>query len=75
MSVHDHVVAQCTSEEVCCPKCNLNIYRIYHDSKELYESHDGHDCLKDLKRENEKLKNGYDEAMKTENVAMEAKLK
>ena len=49
-TVQDHVMTTCTSDELCCPRCKINIYRLYSESEELYEQHEGHACLKDLLR-------------------------
>ena len=66
-SVHDHVMTTCTSKDLRCETCNINVYKEYAESTTLFENFEGHNCLKDLKKENEILKQSSNDELVAKN--------
>ena len=59
MTLERHITTNCSSLELRCPDCDLNIYSIYKDldfDKVDPDSRAGHDCIRDLKEEVKQLK-------------------
>ena len=64
INLEDHIDRYCTSPELQCPTCNINVYSIYKDldfNSVDPESGAGHDCIRDLKDENQRLKQKFTE--------------
>ena len=64
----------CSSKEFRCPDCNINVYSAYAENPLLWENHQGHNCLKDLLQENEKLQSFSNGGIVVENKKLEEKI-
>ena len=49
-----HVEEECTGEQLRCPSCKVNIFRMYKDNDKMGAS-EGHLCIRDLTQETETL--------------------
>ena len=66
-----HVEDECTGEQLKCPSCKLNIFRMYKDNDNRSE---GHLCIRDLTLETEDLQKQLS-TKEQSNQALENKIK
>ena len=52
-----HIEEECNGNQLRCPSCKTNIFRMYKDIDKTGSAGEGHLCIRDLTQESDLLKN------------------
>ena len=69
----EHVKSSCRSEELNCIRCGLNVYYLYFHENSILQK-EGHNCVRDLRLENERLKVGLDKNVTNTSINIRKRL-
>ena len=74
ISFDEHVKTSCRSEELNCTRCGLNVYALFFQQELSILMKEGHNCIRDLRFENVRLKTGLDQNVTKTNINIRSRL-